>query len=141
MNELNKLVERSLVKYDSEDEYIRENNIDPMDWKEWKEQGYSDDGFIQIIDCYWLAGNATTGSMATIDSINEITDLLIEEMESSGFKDTIEALNENNPENKIDLDNIIECLEFFFECCFEVSIFKQTEGKYKNHYCLVINED
>lgn len=141
MNELNGLVKRSLVKYDSEDEYIRENNIDPMDWKEWKKQGCSDDGFIHIMDCYCLAGNATTGNMATIDSINEITDLLIEEMEASDFKDTIELLNEDNPENKIDLDNIIECLEFFFECCYEVSIFKQTEGKYKNHYCLVINED
>ena len=141
MNELNELVKRSLVKYDSEDEYIRENNIDPMDWKEWKNQGCSDDGFIQIMDCYCLAGNATTGNMATIDSINEITDLLIEEMEASDFKDTIEALNENNPENKIDLDNIIECLETFLEYCYEVSVFKQTEGKYKNHYCLVINED
>lgn len=141
MNELNKLVKRSLVKYNSEDEYIRENNIDPMDWKEWKNQGCSDDGFIHIMDCYCLAGNATTGTMAAIDSINEITDLLIEEMEASDFRDTIELFNDDNPENKIDLDNIIECLEFFFEYCYEVSIFKQTEGKYKNHYCLVINED
>lgn len=141
MNELNKLVKRSLVKYSSKDEYIRENNIDPMDWKEWKEQGYSDDGFLHIMDCYWLAGNATTGDMATIDNINDITDLLIEEMEASDFRDTIEALNEDNPENKIDLDSISECLEAYLEYCYEVSIFKQTEGKYKNHYCLVISED
>lgn len=141
MKQLTELVKYSIVKYNSEDEYIRENNIDPMDWKEWKNQGHSDDGFIQIMDCYCLAGNATTGNMATIDSINEITDLLIEEMEASDFRDIIELLNEDNPESKINLDSTSECLEAFLDYCFEVSIFKQTEGKYKNHYCLVINED
>ena len=136
MNALTELVKDYLVKYNNEDEYIRENNIDPMDWKDWKNQGCSDDGFIHIMDCYCLAGNATTGNMATIDSINEITDLLIEEMEASDFRDTIEALNEDNQDNKINLDSISECLEAYLEYCYEVSIFKQTEGKYKNHYCL-----
>lgn len=137
---MNELVKRSLVKYNSEDEYIRENNIDPMDWKGWKKQGYSDDGFIQIMDCYCLAGNATTGKMATIDSLDEVTDLLIEEMEESDFNDIIECLNEDNPENKIDLDSTSECLETFLDYCFEVAIFKQTVGKYKGHYCLVMDE-
>lgn len=141
MNELNELVKRSLVKYNSEDEYIRENNIDPMDWKEWKKQGHSDDGFIQVMDCYCLAGNATTGKMVAIDNLDEVTDLLIEEMEESDFNDIIECLNDENPESKINLDSTSECLEAFLDYCFEVAIFKQTEGKYKNHYCLVMNED
>ena len=141
MNALTELVKGYLVEYNSEDEYVKENNIDPMDWKEWKKQGYSDDGFIQIMDCYCLAGNATTGTMVPIDSINEVTELLIEEMEDSDFRGIIELLNDDNPESKIDMNNTYECLEAFLDYCFEVAIFKQTEGKYKNHYCLVINED
>lgn len=138
MNALTELVKDYLVEYNSEDEYLKENDIDPVDWKEWKKQGYSDDGFIQVMDGYCLAGNATTGNMLTIDNLDEITNLLIEEMEESDFNDTIELLNEDNPENKIDMNNTYECLEAFLDDCFEVAIFKQTEGKYKNHYCLVV---
>lgn len=141
MNKLTELVKDYIVEYNSEDEYVKENKIDLMDWENWKKQGYSDDGFIQIMDCYCLAGNAITGNMATIDSLDEITNLLIEEMEDSDFNDTIELLNDDNPDNKIDMNNTYECLEAFLDYCFEVAIFKQTEGKYKNHYCLVIDED
>lgn len=140
MNELNEMVEYYLVKYNSEDEYLKENNIDPVDWENWKKQGYSDDGFIQIMDCYCLAGNATANNMVAIDNLDEITDLLIEGMEASDFNDVIECLNDDDPENKIDMNNTYQCLEVFLDYCSEVAIFKQTEGKYKNHYCLVINE-
>lgn len=140
---LNDLVEYAIVKYDNENSYIKENDIDPVEWKEWKNQGYSDEGFIQIMDCYYLAGNATTGTMSTIDNIDDIIDLLIDEMDASFFDDTIEMLNDDceNPTDKININNTYECLETFIDYCNEIAIFKQTEGKYKDHYCLVIDED
>lgn len=141
MSALTELVKDYIVEYNSEDEYVKENNINLMDWENWKKQGYSDDGFLQIMDCYCLAGNATTGNMVAIDNLDEVTDLLIEEMEESSFNDIIECLNDDNPENKIDMNNTYECLEVFLGYCSEVAIFKQTTGKYKNHYCLVIDED
>lgn len=141
MNKLTELVKDYIVEYNSEDEYVKKNNIDIVDWENWKKQGYSDDGFIQIMNCYYLAGNATTGKLVAINNLDEVTNLLIEEMEESDFNDIIECLNDDNPENKINMNNTYQCLEVFLEYCSEVAIFKQTKGKYKNHYCLVIDVD
>lgn len=140
MSKLNELVRNAIVKYDDEKAYIKENKIEPSDWKEWKKQGYSDDGSLQIMDCYYLVGNATSGNMASIDNIDEITDLLIEEMEESDFNDVIGLLNDDceNPEDKININDTYECLEAFVDYCHEIAIFKQSEGNYKGHYCLVI---
>lgn len=140
MSKLTELVKDYIVEYNSEDEYVKENKIYLMDWEKWKKQGYSDDGVFHIMDCYCLAGNATTGNMATIDSLDEVTNLLVEEMEESDFNDLIECLNDDNPDNKININNTYECLEAFLGYYFEVAIFKQTVGKYKGHYCLVMNE-
>lgn len=137
---LNDLIKDVLIEYDNENEYIEDKDIDLSDWRKWKKQGYSDDGFITIIDCYYLAGNATTGNMATIDNIDEVTNLLINEMDETSFNDIIEMLNDDceDPTDKININNTYECLEAYVNYCYEISIFKQTEGKYKGHYCLVI---
>ena len=137
--ELNDLVKNVLIEYDNENEYIEDNDINLSDWREWKKQGYSDDGFITIIDCYYLAGNATTGNMTTIDSIDEVTNLLINEMDETSFNDVIELMNGcKKQEDCININNTYDRLEAYVNYCYGISIFKQTEGKYKGHYCLVI---
>ena len=140
MNEkLNDLVKDTLIEYDNENEYIEDKDIDLADWKRWKKQGYSDDGFLNIIDCYYLAGNVTTGNMTTIDSIDEVTNLLINEMDETSFNDVIELMNGcKKPEDCININNTYDRLEAYVNYCYEIAIFKQTEGKYKGHYCLAI---
>ena len=78
--------------------------------------------------------------MATIDNIDEVTNLLINEMDETSFNDTIEMLNDacEDPTDKINIDSTYDRLKAYVNYCYEIAIFKQTEGKYKEHYCIVI---
>ena len=148
MNELVDYAKNNLIEYDSENDFLKSNNIDKDDFDAWKIQGCSDDGFIQVMDCYWLAGDITRGNFLKITTYKEITDLIWAEIKESDFYDTIELLNDGMGQNDpryVDPNDDLQVLETFFEYCEsgagKIAIFKNEGGKYKGGYCLVIVTD
>ena len=146
MNNIVDYVKNNVVVYKNESEFLKYNGYEKDDFEDWKQQGHSADGFVQVMDCYCLAGNATTGKMAKITDFEDITDLILTEIEESDFMDTVAMLNDdvsNDKENPcyIEPNNTLAVMEAFFEYCDssagEISIFMQDDGG----YCLVINED
>ena len=76
-----------------------------------------------------------------ITSIDQITALLLCEIDESDFNDVIELLNEDNPNDQINPNDTAAVLELFFEYVQEIAIFPIEHGKYKGGLMLVINED
>lgn len=138
MNALESVVNENLAKYDDLNEFLDYYNLEKEDFKNWEDCGYSDDGFIQIMDSYCLAGNATTGELLPLTSIKEVTNLILEEIRNSNFNDTIELLNNDIEDNneKIDPSDTIGVMQLFFEFCHEIALIPSGKS-----YILVINED
>lgn len=144
MTELDKLVNNSIVIYKNLDDYVKSNNLDKNDFLEWNKNGYSEDGFVEVISCYYLTGDAANGLYMPIKSVHDITNLLLEEIRENDFYDTIECLNDDAERDGgpiIDINNTYEVLETYLNYVHEVAVFKNTSGKYKDDYTIVINED
>lgn len=144
MTELDKLVNNSIVTYKDLNDYVKSNNLDKNDFLEWNKKGYSEDGFIEVINCYYLAGDAAHGLYMPIKSVHDITNLLLEEIRENDFYDTIECLNDDAEQDGcpfIDINNTYEVLETYLNYVQEVAVFKNTSGKYKGGYTIVIDED
>ena len=144
MTELDELVNNSIVTYKNLDDYVKSNNLDKSDFLEWIKSGHSEDGFIEIINCYYLAGDATHGLYMPIKSVHDVTELLLTEIQENDFYDIIECLNDDAEQNGcpiIDMNNIYEVLEIYLEYVQEIAVFKNTGGKYKGGYTVVINEN
>lgn len=139
--ELDEIVKDNIVEYKDENEFLKYNNLDKDEFNQWSIYGTSDDGLLQIIDCYCLAGDATNDNYMKITSISQVTELLLREIEESDFNETIEILNEDDPDNKIDPNNTVKVLEIFFEYVHEVAVFPCPTGKYRGGLMLVIDED
>lgn len=139
--ELDEIVKDNIVEYKDENEFLKYNNLDKDEFNQWSIYGTSDDGLLQIIDCYCLAGDATNDNYMKITSISQITELLLCEIEESGFNEIIEMLNEDDPDNKIDPNDTVKVLEIFFEYVHEVAVFPCPTGKYRGGLMLVIDED
>ena len=144
MTELDELVNNSIVAYKNLDDYVKSNNLDKNDFLEWIKSGHSGDGFIEIINCYYLAGDATHGLYMPIKSVHDVTELLLTEIQESNFYDIVECLNDDAKQDGcpiIDMNNIYEVLEIYLEYVQEIAVFKNTSGKYKGGYTVVINEN
>ena len=139
--ELNEIVKDNIVEYRDENEFLKYNNLDKDEFNQWSIYGTSDDGLLRIIDCYYSAGDATNDNYIKITSINQITELLLCEIEESDFNEIIEMLNEDDPDNKIDPNNTVEVLKLFFDYVNEVAVFPCPTGKYRGGLMLVIDED
>lgn len=144
MTKLDALVNNSIVTYKNLDDYVKSNNLDKNDFLEWIKSGHSGDGFIEIINCYYLAGDATHGLYIPIKSVHDVTELLLTEIQESDFYDIVECLNDDAKQDGcpiIDMNNIYEVLEIYLEYVQEIAVFKNTSGKYKGGYTVVINEN
>lgn len=144
MTELDELVNNSIVTYKNLDDYVKSNNLDKNDFLEWIKSGHSGDGFIEIINCYYLAGDATHGLYIPIKSVHDITELLLTEIQENDFYDIVECLNDDAERDGgpiIDINNIYEVLETYLEYVQEIAVFKNTSGKYKGGYTIVIDEN
>lgn len=144
MTKLDELVNNSIVTYKNLDDYVKSNNLDKNDFLEWIKSGHSEDGFIEIINCYYLAGDATHGLYIPIKSVHDVTELLLTEIQESDFYDIVECLNDDAKQDGcpiIDMNNIYEVLEIYLEYVQEIAVFKNTSGKYKGGYTVVINEN
>lgn len=144
MTELDELVNNSIVTYKNLDDYVKSNNLDKNDFLEWIKSGHSEDGFIEIINCYYLAGDATHGLYMPIKSVHDVTELLLTEIQENDFYSIIECLNDDAEQDRcpvIDMNNIYEVLETYLEYIQEIAVFKNTSGKYKGGYTVVINEN
>lgn len=139
--ELNEIVKYNIVKYKDENEFLKYNNLDKNGFDQWATRGRSDDGFFEIMNCYCLAGDATNDNYMKITSIDQITNLLLCEIDESDFVDVIELLNEDTPNDQISPNDTAAVLELFFEYVQEIAIFPIEHGKYKGGLMLVINED
>lgn len=141
-NKLEELVSNAICIYDSEEDYLNNNDLASQftskEWEHMKDQGYSDDGTLQI-DCAIWNGN----KILPIRSIKDITELVLAEIEESDFNDIVELLNDEceSPEEKTDPNDIYQVVELFIEYCSEISVFKQTRGEYKGGLCIVFDED
>lgn len=144
MTKLDELVNNSIVTYKNLDDYVKSNNLDKNDFLEWIKSGHSGDGFIEIINCYYLAGDATHGLYIPIKSVHDVTELLLTEIQENDFYDIVECLNDDAKRDGcpvIDMNNIYEVLETYLEYVQEIAVFKNTSGKYKGGYTVVINEN
>ena len=144
MTELDELVNNSIVTYKNLDDYVKSNNLDKNDFLEWIKSGHSEDGFIEIINCYYLAGDATHGLYMPIKSVHDVTELLLTEIQENDFYSIIECLNDDAEQDGcpvIDMNNIYKALETYLEYIQEIAVFKNTGGKYKGGYTIVINEN
>ena len=144
MTELDELVNNSIVTYKNLDDYVKSNNLDKNDFLEWIKSGHSEDGFMEVINCYYLAGDATHGLYMPIKSVHDVTELLLTEIQENDFYDIIECLNDDAEQGGcpvIDMNNIYEVLEIYLEYVQEIAVFKNTSGKYKGGYTVVINEN
>ena len=144
MTELDELVNNNIVIYKDLDDYVKSNNLDKNDFLEWNKNGYSEDGFVEVINCYYLAGDAARGLYMPIKSVHDITNLLLEEIRENDFYETIECLNDDAEQDGcpiIDINNTYEVLETYLDYVEEIAVFKNTSGKYKDGYTIVINED
>lgn len=144
MTELDELVNNSIVTYKNLDDYVKSNNLNKNDFLEWIKSGHSEDGFIEIINCYYLAGDATHGLYMPIKSVHDVTELLLTEIRENDFYNIIECLNDDAERDRcpiIDMNNIYEVLETYLEYIQEIAVFKNTSGKYKGGYTIVINEN
>lgn len=139
--ELDKIVKENIVEYKDENEFLKYNGLGKDDFNQWIIRGVSDDGFFKVFDCYGLAGDATNDNYTKITDVSQITDLLLCEIRDSDFNEIVEALNEDNPNNLTDVNNVADVLELFFEYVHEVATFPIEHGKYKGGLMLVINED
>lgn len=144
MTELDELVNNSIVTYKNLDDYVKSNNLNKNDFLEWIKSGHSEDGFIEIINCYYLAGDATHGLYMPIKSVHDVTELLLTEIQENDFYSIIECLNDDAEQDGcpiIDMNNIYEVLETYLEYIQEIAVFKNTSGKYKGGYTIVIDEN
>lgn len=144
MTELDELINNSIVTYKNLDDYVKSNNLDKNDFLEWIKSGHSEDGFIEIINCYYLAGDATHGLYIPIKSVHDVTELLLTEIQENNFYNIVECLNDDAKRDGcpiIDMNNIYEVLETYLEYVQEIAVFKNTSGKYKGGYTVVINEN
>lgn len=144
MTELDELVNNSIVTYKNLDDYVKSNNLNKNDFLEWIKSGHSEDGFIEIINCYYLAGDATHGLYMPIKSVHDVTELLLTEIQENDFYSIIECLNDDAEQDGcpiIDMNNIYEVLETYLEYIQEIAVFKNTSGKYKGSYTIVIDEN
>lgn len=144
MTELDELVNNSIVTYKNLDDYVKSNNLDKNDFLEWIKSGHSEDGFMEVINCYYLAGDATHGLYMPIKSVHDVTELLLTEIQENDFYSIIECLNDDAERDGcpiIDMNNIYEVLEIYLEYVQEIAVFKNTSGKYKGGYTVVINEN
>lgn len=144
MTELDELVNNSIVTYKNLDDYVKSNNLDKNDFLEWIKSGHSEDGFIEIINCYYLAGDATRGLYMLIKSVHDVTELLLTEIQENDFYSIIECLNDDAEQDGcpvIDMNNIYEVLETYLEYIQEIAVFKNISGKYKGNYTIVIDEN
>lgn len=144
MTKLDELANNSIVTYKNLDDYVKSNNLDKNDFLEWIKSGHSGDGFIEIINCYYLAGDATHGLYMPIKSVHDVTELLLTEIQENDFYDIVECLNDDAKQDGrpiIDMNNIYEVLEIYLEYVQEIAVFKNTSGKYKGDYTVVINEN
>lgn len=139
-SELNEIVKSYLVKYKNEKEFLQYNDIEPKEFKKWVKDGYSEDGFFEVMNCYYLAGDATNGEYMKITSIDEIVKLLLCEIEESDFLEIIETLSDDNPDDPINPNNTAEVLETFCEFMQEIAVFPIEHGKYKGGLMLMLNE-
>lgn len=138
---LNEIVESYITNYKNENEFLQYNNLDKNDFNKWVKNGHSEDGFFGVMNCYCLAGDATNDNYMRITSIDQITSLLLCEINESNFNDVIEMLNADNPDDQIDINDTAEVLETFCEFVQETAVFPIDRGKYKGGLMLVINED
>lgn len=143
LTELDKIVKDNIVEYKDENEFLKYSGLDKEDFNQWAIRGISDDGFIEIFDCYYLAGDATNGNYMKITDVSQITDLLLCEIRDSDFNEIVQILNEDNPypDTQIDPNNTASVLQLFFDFAQEVATFPIKHGKYKGGLMLVINED
>ena len=144
MTELDELVNNSIVTYKNLDDYVKSNNLDKNDFLEWIKSGHSEDGFIEIINCYYLAGDATHGLYMPIKSVHDVTELLLTEIQENDFYDIVECLNDDAERDRcpiIDINDMHEVLETYLEYVQEIAVFKNNSGKYKGGYTVVINEN
>ena len=144
MTELDELVNNSIVTYKNLDDYVKSNNLDKNDFLEWIKSGHSEDDFMEVINCYYLAGDATHGLYMPIKSVHDVTELLLTEIQENDFYSIIECLNDDAEQDGcpgIDMNNIYEVLEIYLEYVQEIAVFKNTSGKYKGGYTVVINEN
>ena len=99
---------------------------------------------MEVINCYYLAGDATHGLYMPIKSVHDVTELLLTEIQENDFYSIIECLNDDAEQDGcpvIDMNNIYEVLETYLEYVQEIAVFKNTSGKYKGGYTVVINEN
>ena len=144
MTELDELVNNSIVTYKNLDDYVKSNNLDKNDFLEWIKSGHSEDGFMEVINCYYLAGDATRGLYMPIKSVHDVTELLLTEIQENDFYSIIECLNDDAEQDGcpvIDMNNIYEVLETYLEYIQEIAVFKNISGKYKGGYTIVIDEN
>ena len=124
--ELIEMLKNNIEEYASVDEYCEFNNIDKEDFNEWLAEGHSEDGFVEIMSNI-AAGNATTGEYAPITNYNQVFTLVKEEIQDSNFNDIIEMLNDDNPDDQIDPNDMEQVLQAFVEYA-TIAIVKTEKG-------------
>lgn len=153
MSEIDKLVLNSLNMYDDEADYCKTNNIDPEFFKQWKQQGHNDDGFMVINDCIRLgADDGLPEGRYPITTIHEITKLVETEISESDFYEVIDMLNDDareagENESIIDIDDMYQVVETFIDYCFsgagELAAFPlgRSTATGEIYYCFIIATD
>lgn len=90
MDKMNKIVENALICYRNTNDFLADLDIDPIDFQNWKEKGYSDDGAVEVMGAYYDGARALP-----INTLDQITNLVLCEIDESGFDEIVETLNDD----------------------------------------------